>query len=766
MTEHFKTTRFNNTHHLKPPIIHMSVAPIRVELEAFCNQFTSALKPYDHALENSSEALRRAKGSEQLSAVLSDLQDNRHRLKILLDRALQQNTYLVIFGPLKSGKSTLMNAVSGAYVSEVSSLPAYPCLVYVKEGEAHGFSATSFNGDQQEFSTRSALVGSLDDAHEALAQRIRQAETEGASFSPAQDFSEAIRRIDFTMPAPYLRESGTILVDTPGLYTKMKYDYGQLTREFRDTAACAVFVVKADNLFFEQVFEEFADLLSVFSRVFLVVNIDSSKQDLSPDGSLQPSLEQRDPQRIIDAFQDLTVNAGIRSAIDNGRLKIYLIDLLQTAARSLKENQEMTSEATAEEDPAGEHPAESDTDTADGEAAESAAAEDDATDVAATQHSQVGFDAFRSDLTDYLNSSEYIAEFMSDSLRQAHSILGEVKEAVETPEVQAFRDEIKELVEKSAACKRQLSTVDQLQDSNWEAPLEELSREIWQQALEHSGSVVSTLVKELTEEVKSWTDSDESMHDLVQERIVSKIKDACQGVKERSIELFNRACHARNGGIRISGEVSRQLDALDISFDSIYTTFQPTVDERLRTDAELPDASELQESLELRRCLVDWLLFRSNKRIRNRIFGSENPSTQSFPAATKSRRLTEDAISNLCGAVGDYTRRCFLENLESVLESLLREYREAFTSEAKRLLKTKRQALRDEAAELSQQIELRQKVTDALDALERHTGEFEADSEQLYAEFVPDRQPASPEQAQDLLESDEDSPEHTDEEVE
>ena len=34
--------------------------------------------------------------------------------------------YVMIFGPLKSGKSTLMNAIAAAYVSEVSSLPAYP----------------------------------------------------------------------------------------------------------------------------------------------------------------------------------------------------------------------------------------------------------------------------------------------------------------------------------------------------------------------------------------------------------------------------------------------------------------------------------------------------------------------------------------------------------------------------------------------------------------------------------------------------------------
>ena len=71
----------------------------------------------------------------------------------------------------------------------------------------------------------------------------------------------------------------------------MKFGYDYMTREFRDSAACAVFVVKTDNLFLEQVFSDFNDLLDQFSRVFVVVNIDTGKSDLCPDGSLEPSLE-------------------------------------------------------------------------------------------------------------------------------------------------------------------------------------------------------------------------------------------------------------------------------------------------------------------------------------------------------------------------------------------------------------------------------------------------------------------------------------------
>jgi len=711
----------------------MSVEPIRVELEAFCQKFTTALEPFSEALEQSTGTLREAVDGERLQAVLGDLQDNRHRLKILLDKARQQNTYLVIFGPLKSGKSTLMNAISGAYVSEVSSLPAYPCLVYVREGEEHGFSTTAFNGDRTDYASRDQLHDSLQSAHENLAKRIREAEASGAAFNPAQDFTEAIRRIDFTMPAPYLRESGTILVDTPGLYTKMKYNYGQLTRDFRDTAACAVFVVKTDNLFFEQVFEEFADLLEVFSRVFLVVNIDSSKQDLGPDGSLEPSLEQQDPKRIVEAFENLTVSAQIREAIDSGRLRIYLIDLLQTAMRSLQSgnpggrDDETTEAAVA--------PGQADDETRADTAPEPASAAE-AAPAPVGGGPRIGFEHFLEDLTDYLNSSEYIVEFMADSLRQARSILLEVKERAHAPEIAELREGIDALKTGLERTERRLATVDQLRDHRWEGPLEELSREIWQQVTEHSGSLMPQLEKDLNAEIETWATTGESMRDLVEDRLLAKIRASCRSARGRATELFDGACKARNGGLRLSDEVSRHLHALDLDFDDVYAAFQPTVRERFEAEPEPSDPSGLQDALPLRKRFVDWLLFRNQARLRRHVLGGANPSEKPIPAGVKAKRIDEEGLREFAAAAGDYARRCALESLEGELENLLGEYRERFRKEARERLDGQRGALQGEHDDLRRQLQLRQNVLEALDRLDTASGELDARALELREEFV------------------------------
>ena len=232
-------------------------------------------------------------------------------------------------------------------------------------------------------------------AHAELAEAIRAGEGRGEEFDPASHLPRAVRRVDVRMPAEQLADSGAVLVDTPGLYSRMKFGYDLMTRECRDSAASAVFVVKTDNLFLEQVFAEFSELLRLFSRIFLVVNLDSTKQDLQPDGSLGSSLERSDPQQIVEAFERLAMNAALKEARDDGRLRIYPIDLLRAASARLRaangdggrRRRERRRRAAAE--PADD------------------------------------FASFLSDLTQYLNSTDYLVAFLGDSLRQGRGIVAD-----------------------------------------------------------------------------------------------------------------------------------------------------------------------------------------------------------------------------------------------------------------------------------------------------------------------------------------------------
>lgn len=750
----------------------MSIETIRVQLEAFCKRFTTELKPFNEALAECTRVLREATDKGRVQAILKNLQDNQHRLKILLDRAQQQHSYLVIFGPLKSGKSTLMNAISGAYVSEVSSLPAYPCLVYVREGDSRGFSTTAFNGDRHEYATRRELQGTLERAHADLAKRIREAEEQERPFNPAQDFDAAIRRIDFTMPAPYLRESGTILVDTPGLYTKMKYNYGQLTRDFRNNAACAVFVVKTDNLFFEPVFEEFTDLLEVFSRVFLVVNIDSSKRDLGPDGKLEPALEQHDPQRIIEAFENLTVNAQIRSAIEAGRLRIYMIDLLQAGAKSLQEGAEtestkktepnpaVTPESTnaakdkpeskattpesagANTNPASKSPAKPLAKSAAQPAAKPVTqpaaqpTSQPAQQPAATE-SPVGFGAFLRDLSDYLNSSEYITEFMADSLRQARSIMAEVRGLIDAPTTADFRKRIESTREQINKTERQLEELHALRQNKWDGALEALSREIVQQVTEHTGAALPKLKTRLNEATEAWRETDESIGDLLKKRLQPILEEAFASSRKRSIELVDGACSKRNSGLPLSAEIVRRMDALGVSLDSVYPEYQPTMHKRLADVTNLPDIAKLQAALPIRKRFIDWLLFRSKARLNRILLGDNIPSEKPLTAAVKTKRIDAEGWQSFHEAIELHAQEAFATSLEAELKGLLEKYRELFQQRTRECLEAKLIELQQTLKSNRKEFELHKNIVESFDSMDQASAQLDERVSTLEDDFVP-----------------------------
>ncbi|MGJ3241788.1 MAG: dynamin family protein [Opitutales bacterium] len=699
----------------------MPIEPIRVELSAFCKKFSSVLTPFSDALDQAVDAFRKVPEKDGMQPVIASLQDNRHRLKILRDKAAQEHTYLVIFGPLKSGKSTLMNALSGAYVSEVSSLPAYPCLVYLHESDATRFSTTAFNGDERQFSSADALKTSMEEAHQKLAERIRNADEAGGELNPQEDFSEAIRRIDFEMPAPYLKESGTILVDTPGLYTKMKYHYSQLTRDFRDTAACAVFVVKTDNLFFEQVFDEFADLLDVFSKIFLVVNIDSSKKDLGPDGNLQPSLESEDPHKIVEAFENLTVNAPIRSAMETGQLQVYLVDLLQAAAHSLTTHETETQSGVQEELPveakddagAGEAGAVEETDKADSEPGEAAAEPV----VADGDTAQSGFQAFRKDLIEFLNSSDYIVAFMADSLRQAGSIIDEVNEQAVSDKVVAFQDGIELLRSKAERADRQAGEVRELRGKDWNDGLAYLQERLNAGLKEAVEGPLPALKSELHEVIDAWIVSDESLRTLLEERIQPKLKAVLSDLRSKPVEVMDHHCSTPQGGLKLDPEVIGKMQRLGIAFDDIYPRFKPQVTSRFDGEAELPDPSVVQEALPVRRNIVDWLLFRSTTGVRKRLLGDAVPSDIELPAGVKAKRLGVSGVDYLREAVDTYVDQALGASVNKAFDELLQEYQVFLQQEAQERLETKTAHLEKEKAQALKNAEGRQEVMHSLNQL-------------------------------------------------
>jgi signal recognition particle receptor subunit beta len=666
---------------------------MKTEITRFCAACLESLHPLPQAVADTIDKLEAGSERELLEPVLSGLNDVRARLRSLIDKLSTQQAYLLIFGPLKSGKSTLMNALSGTYVSEVTSLPGYPCLVFVRNAAEPHFSATRYNGRETLFTDGRVLKDVISDSHFALAEQIRSAEKRGESFDPRTHFTEAIRRIDINLPVQSLAESGTVLVDTPGLYSRMNFGYDVLTKEFRDSAACAVFVVKTDNLFLEQVFAEFTQLLDLFSRIFLVINVDSNKRDLQPDGSLQPSAESSDPQQVIDAFTTLCMVGPLRRAYDEGRLRLHAVDLLSAAASFL------TSGA-----PAGNNGSNG-SDGHNGSNGEAAPHPEN--------KQRLAFEAFNRDLTDYLNSSDYTHEFIRDSLRQGTFFCHECITATKGDSWEILRSRQQQLRESVAVVDEKIAAVDRLLAEKWEDSFSKVKKQQAEKAVQLIGARSAQLGKDLKGALDRWYEGSDSLRDLAQLHWSGLLREAGSLLSNEITTSTRSMLQSPLGGSEPSATVMLDLHVAGVDVTPVATAAQPSLS--LKSDLAPFVTSISGENVPVRKTLGDWLLFRSLASVRRRTFGED--LSQAIAPEVKSKRLADGGRAALDELAEKARTDLFPKLPQEFSDKLFNGYVAKYVQELQATLKRRKAELEAERAELQAPFEANAQILTALDTM-------------------------------------------------
>jgi len=569
---------------------------MRTLLRQFCDALEASLRPLLEPIRRTTEVLAAAPAGWPVKRILPALQDVRHHLGTLVEKVDTQQSYVACFGPLKSGKSTLLNALAGAWVSEVTALPAYPCMVFVRHAAVPEIKATRYDGSTTVFADPNELRVALERAHAELADLVRTRGDDAETFDPQRDFAQAIRRVDVGLPAPQLAKSGAVLVDSPGLFVKMRFGYDRMTKDFKRSAATAMFVVKTDNLFLEQVFEEFARLLELFSKVFLVVNLDGQKKDLRPDGTLEASLEQRDPKRIVEAFHAFSMDRSLKEAVEDGRLAIFPIDLQRAAAARL-----------APKEKAAGAPATPD------------------------------FDAFVTALEGYINSSEYLHAFMGDSLRQGEVLLREVELITSMAPVVEMKARVADLRADQDVVRRTMERLQAASKHDWAGAFFALRQGLVEGVKGRAKEIRAKTGDAVGGMLDRWMASDAPLDRLVGEDAKKLFRSAIDEAAPVVFGSLKTAVGKGSAGATLPEPIRSTLAELGVSLDEHARAVLDGVDPRRGVPA--PSIAVALERVPVKKSFVDWILFRSAGSIRRRLFGTAEKPVAKLPPETKAKVL-------------------------------------------------------------------------------------------------------------------------------
>ncbi len=619
---------------------------MKTVLARFAAEFEDVARPLLQPMAGAADVLAGVSPERPVRAALPQLRDLHHRFCVLTDKVAEQQAYVLIFGPLKSGKSTLMNAISAAYVSEVTTLPAYPCMVFVRHAPERSYEITRYDGSKEVLADVEAMRTLMETAHVELATAIREVEAKGQSFDPALHRPESIRRVDVRVPAPDLAESSAVLVDTPGLYTRMKFGYDRMTRDFRDAAACAIFVVKTDNLFLEQVFDEFGELLELFSRIFLLVNIDSAKRDLQPDGQLVTSLEGSDPDRIIAAFENLAMGAPLKAAREEGRLSIYPVDLLRAASGRL-------SAAAGREDadqPALFPP---------GDGADAGAPNDKCA-------------AFLGDLTDYLNSTDYLVAFLRDSLRQAGRLLEELNQLCSMRTVASLGEQVDELKASKELCAAVRAALERLSAFAWKSSFEQLEDDLRSIVTGRLANRREETTQAVSAAIDAWYESDGSFLGLHDDHIGPVLSELRNDLTLTAHGVLDTVAGNETAGAQLPAAIRADMGTVRLELASMGKAAVSAVDEVAAEGRA--SLAVTTAAVPVRKGLADWLLLRRRSTVRRRLFGPLEAPDREVPAAVKAKRIREAGREELRSSCIDELNRFFDEELQRLADRMLDVY--------------------------------------------------------------------------------------------
>ncbi len=628
---------------------------MRTQLSEFCQDFSRIAQPVLAPLDALLEASGKQGEDNPLQNLRAEYTEIRHQLKSLVVKVEEQQAFVLIFGPLKSGKSTLMNAIAAAYVSEVSSLPAYPCLVFVNHATKKEFVITDYAGKTESFTNGDALHKRVEAAHTELADSMRQAEESGDQFDPQEHLPTAIRRVDIKVPAKDLAESGAVLVDTPGLYTRMRFGYDRMTQEFRNSAACAIFVVKSDTLFLEQVFSEFHQLLELFSRIFLVVNMDTAKRDVGPGGELVPSLEQKAPESIIAAFENLAMTAPIKKAAAEGKVRIYPVDLMNAARVSLQ-NPSKTDKLPA------------------------------------------GFVSFRDDLKDYLESVEYLKAFLGDSMHRAQSLASELRGLNQGEDVAELHAESADLNDRKAECEHELERIRSCLNHDWSPDLARFAKEITAEINRRSPDLDLKLGRAMSAAIDTWFLSGHSLGWLIEKQWKPLLEDHRSELQMVAMRRFEESCVPADACVDLSAETSNLLRSFDIQIKELRKAAQRSQGNPVWE--ELPETFLDLDSIPVRRNMVDMLAFRSVDSLRAKLFGSGRSLEKKITAKAKTARLGEPGKQFIRAALTPILRQQAQEAVETTRKRFCEDLEAATAAEVGRRLRDSEPELRREIKQI------------------------------------------------------------------
>jgi hypothetical protein len=325
---------------------------------------------------------------------------------------------------------------------------------------------------------------------------------------------------------------------------------------------------------------------------------------------------------------------------------------------------------------------------------------------------------------------------MADTLRQTTSVLHQIDEATGSQDLRRFNERMHAFEKEASHAEEQLEAVRKLQNGPWDPPLAKWKEEINQRVNDHCSSVIPRLKQAVHKEVDRWLHSNESVEFLILERLHRKIRTEAQASHARTLELLEGVAASRHGGLPLDEDLLRDVQTAGLALEDLFAAFQAHVRERFTEIPDLPEPENPQADIPVKKRFLDYLVFRSAKGIRRRLFGNTFPSALNIPESTKDVRLGPEAASFLHEWSNRLVDHAFRRLVHQELETALSTFKNVFLKETKARLERRADDLETAAATAREHFAERDTVMKAIGSLGHAVEELRVHVRDLRTSFV------------------------------
>jgi hypothetical protein len=395
----------------------------------------------------------------------------------------------------------------------------------------------------------------------------------------------------------------------------------------------------------------------------------------------------------------------MKRAADEGRLRMYAVDLLKAASDRLTRAGEPHLQGPPSSEEGG------------GE----------------VHDTRTHFEAFLGDLIGYLDGDDYLIGFLRDGLRRAEALARRADELARDRSVETLDERIADLEATRQEAARRRQSLERLRAHEWESSFEALRDELDGRVRERTRELAARTVRAIDEALDAWFRSDASLQELIDEDVVPIVSSCKRELAQTVSDGLRREATTPSAGAQLAQATLEDLLIAGVRLEELSDAALRRVGGVVRSPDPRPPLAPAD--IPVHKGFGDWMLFRGRDKVRERLFGPPEAPTERIPADVKQKRLGDEAREAMRAKIVDHAEAFVAETGKRARTTVVESYVEAICEALRPRLSEESGSVTGELDELERRLGGCREVRATLERLERSAASARAELERLGARY-------------------------------